>query len=159
MRALIWAGWFMVALGAAMLAGSIAAGSPAFGLLMAGSLAGPGVLMIWLARGWDKPLASADLHRFGRPANATVRKVEDAQVDSGGTRTARLSLHVTPRNESSYKATRRVVLPGGRIPAEGETVTVKFDPHKRREFVLLEDNYEVDSFRTPSSTVRPPIST
>lgn len=159
MRALIWAGWFMVALGAAMLAGSIAAGSPTFGLLMAGSLAGPGVLMIWLARGWDKPLPSADLHRFGRPANATVRKVEDAQLDTGGARTAKLSLHVTPRNESSYKATRRVVLPGGRIPAEGETVTVKFDPHKRREFVLLEDNYEVDSFRTPSSTVRPPIST
>lgn len=88
-----------------------------------------------------------------------MRKVEDTQVDSGGTRTATLSLHVTPRNESSYKATRQVVLPGGRIPTEGETVTAKFDPHKRREFVLLEDSYEVDSFRTPSSTVRPPIST
>jgi hypothetical protein len=159
MRALIWAGWFMVALGAAMLAGSIAAGSLSFGLLMAGSLAGPGVLMIWLASGWDKPLLSTDLHRFGRPANATVRKVEDADLDSGGTRTAKLSLHVTPRNESSYKVQRRVALPGGRIPVEGQTVTIKFDPHKRRQFVLLEENYEVDGFRTPSSTVRPPVST
>lgn len=159
MRALIWAGWFMVALGAAMLAGSIAAGSPAFGLLMAGSLAGPGVLMIWLASGWDKPLPSTDLHRFGRPANATVRNVEDAQLDSGGARTAKLSLHVTPRNESSYKTRRRVALPGGRIPVEGETVTIKFDPHKRRDFVLLDESYQVESFPTSSSTVRPPIST
>ncbi len=159
MRALIWAGWFMVALGAAMLAGSIAAGSPAFGLLMAGSLAGPGVLMIWLASGWDKPLPSTDLHRFGRPASATVGKVEDADLDSGGVRTAKLSLHVTPRNESSYKTRRRVALPGGRIPVEGETVTIKFDPHKRCEFVLLDESYQLESIPSSSSTVRPPIST
>lgn len=142
-----------------MLAGSIAAGASAFGALMVGSLAGPGALMIWLASGWDKPLASSELQHFGRPANATVRKVEDAKLDAGGARTAKLSLHVTPRNESSYKTQRRVVLPGGRIPAEGETVTIKFDPHKRHEFVLLEDTYEVASSLTPSSTVRPPIST
>jgi hypothetical protein len=28
-------------------------------------------------------------------------------------------------------------------PGQGETVTIKFDPHKRREFVLVEDGYEV----------------
>jgi hypothetical protein len=36
-----------------------------------------------------------------------------------------------------------VVFPGGHVPAEGETVTVKFDPHKRREFVLVEESHEV----------------
>ena len=139
MRSLIWAGWLMVALGAAMLAGSIAAGSP---------------------RGWDRPLGGpADLHRFGRPANATVRKVEDSRLDADGTRTAKLSLHVTPRNESSYDTRRRVSLPGGRIPSPGERVTIKFDPHRRREFVLLEENYDVESFPTSSSVMGPPIST
>lgn len=177
MRALFWAGWLMVALGAAMLAGSIAARSALFGILPPATLAGTGVFMILLGRGWDKPLASPEeLHRYGRPANATVLGVEDARLEAGGTRTARLSLHVTPRNESSYKTRRRVVLPGGRVPAAGETVTVKFDPHKRREFVLVEDGYEVtdqvqrtvtglsalaasQSARRSSSTVRPPSST
>jgi len=159
MRTLIWAGWLMIVAGAAMLAGSIAAGALAFGLLMLASLAGPGVLMIWLASGWDTPLASTELHRFGRPANATVLKVEDAKLDGRGMRSARLSLHVTPRNESAYKTRRRVVLPGGRIPREGETVTIKFDPNKRREFVLLDENYQVESFPVSSSTLRPPIST
>lgn len=139
MRALIWSGWLMAALGAAALAASVAAGSVWFGLLMLACLAGPGLLMIWLASGWDRPLASNELHRFGRPASATVRKVEDATLDAGGTRTARVSLDVTPRNEGAYRTRRTVVLPGGRIPAEGETVTIKFDPHKRREFVLLEE--------------------
>jgi uncharacterized protein (DUF58 family) len=144
MRALIWVGWLMVALGAAMLAGSIAAGFALFGVMMLATLAGSGVFMILLARGWDRPLESPeDLHRYGRPANATVRRVEDPKLDAGGSRTAKLSLYVTPRNESAYKTQRRVVLPGGRIPAEGETVTIKFDPHKRREFVLLAESYEV----------------
>jgi len=84
-----------------------------------------------------------DLHKYGRPANATVRKVEDAQLDARGTRTAKLSLHVTPRNESSYRASARVALPGGRVPQVGETVTIKFDPRRRRQFVLLEENLEL----------------
>ena len=160
MRSLIWAGWLMVAFGAALLAGSIAAGSPPFGVLMLAGLAGPGLFMVWLAQGWDGPLGgTANLHRFGRPANATVRKVEDSRLDADGTRTAKLSLHVTPRNESSYDTRRRVALPGGRIPSPGERVTIKFDPHRRREFVLLEENYDVESFPTSSSLVRPPTST
>jgi hypothetical protein len=156
MRALIWAGWLMVVLGAAMLAGSIAAGFALFGVLMLATLGGSGVFMILLARGWDNPLESSeDLHRYGRPANATVRSVEDPKLDAGGTRTAKLALQVRPRNESSYKTQRRVVLPGGRIPAEGETVTIKFDPHKRREFVLLEEGYEVtDSAQRAFASLR-----
>jgi hypothetical protein len=144
MRVLIWAGWLMVALAAAMLAGSVAARSALFGLLTPATLAGTGVLMILLARGWDRPLASPEeLHRYGRPANAIVLGITDARLDAAGTRTAKLSLNVTPRDESSYKTRRRVVLPGATVPAEGERVTVKFDPHKRREFVLLEESYEV----------------
>jgi len=160
MRSLIWAGWLMVALGAAVLAGSIAAGSPTFGVLMLAALAGPGLVMAWLAQGWDKPLeGETELHRYGRPANATVRKVEDSRLDANGTRTAKLSLHVTPRNESSYSTRRRVPLPAGRIPTVGERVTIKFDPQRRRDFVLLEENYDVESFRTSSRMLRPPIST
>jgi hypothetical protein len=144
MRALVWVGWLMVALGAAMLVGSVAAGFALFGVLLLASLAGSGAFMILLASGWDKPLAGgAELHRFGRPAKATVLKVEDARLDADATRTATLSLRVTPRNESAYRTRRRVALPGGRIPAQGETVTIKFDPNKRRQFVLLEHNYEV----------------
>jgi hypothetical protein len=139
MRSLTWVGWLMVALGTAMLAGSVDAGQALFGLLMLAVLAGSGGCMILLASGWDKPLAgSAELHRYGRPSTATVRKVEDATLDSGGTRSAALSLRVTPRNESAFRTRRRVVLPGGRVPAEGERVTIKFDPNRRREFVLLE---------------------
>jgi len=37
----------------------------------------------------------------------------------------------------------RVALPAGRVPAVGETVTIKFDPNSRRQFVLLEDSYQV----------------
>ena len=84
MRSLIWAGRLMVALGAAMLAGSIAAGSPPFGVLMLAGLAGPGLFMVWLARGWDRPLEGpADLHRFGRPANATVRQGRGLEARCG----------------------------------------------------------------------------
>jgi hypothetical protein len=36
-----------------------------------------------------------------------------------------------------------MALPGGRVPAVGDTVTVKFDPNSRRQFVLLEESYEV----------------
>jgi len=120
------------------------AGTPPFGLLMLISLGGAGLFMAWIAKGWDKPVETvADLHKYRRPANATVRKVEDAKLDANGTRTAKLSLHVTPRNESSYRASGCVALPGGRIPQVGETVTIKFDPQRRRQFVLLEENVEV----------------
>jgi len=40
-------------------------------------------------------------------------------------------------------ASLRLVLPGGRQPQPGETVTVRFDPNARRKLVLLEENVEV----------------
>jgi hypothetical protein len=69
--------------------------------------------------------------------------VEDVTLGADGTRTAKLSVRVTPRNEGAYRSTQRVALPAGRVPAVGETVTIKFDPNSRRRFVLLEDSYQV----------------
>ncbi|HEY1274434.1 MAG TPA: hypothetical protein VGF25_05970 [Thermoleophilaceae bacterium] len=95
---------------------------------------------MWFA----KPLASAqEIYRYGRPANATVEKVEDPTLDAHGMRTAKLTVRVTPVNERPYRTTRSVALPGGRVPAPGEAVTIKFDPHSRKEFVLLDEVYEV----------------
>jgi hypothetical protein len=139
MRITFYAGWLLAALGVASLVGAAAQDQLVYGLVTLASLSGPGLLMVWLAHGWDTPLESSyELHRYGRPANATIRKVQDVKLDAHGTRTAKLSVRVTPRNEGAYKTTRRVALPGGRVPAVGETVTVKFDPNRRRRFVLLE---------------------
>jgi sporulation protein YlmC with PRC-barrel domain len=144
MRITVYVGWLMAALGLAFLVGASTQGQLAFGLIMLASLSGSGVFMVWLGHGWDKPLENSDeLYRYGRPANATIRKVEDVTLDADGTRTAKLSVRVTPRNESAYTTTQRVALPGGRVPAVGETVTIKFDPNSRRQFVLLEESYEV----------------
>jgi hypothetical protein len=144
MRITVYAGWLLAALGVAFLVGAGTQDQFLFGLLMLGCLTGPGLFMVWLGHGWDTPLESSDeLYRYGRPANATVRKVEDVTLDADGTRTAKLSVRVTPRNEGAYRSTQRVALPGGRVPAVGETVTVKFDPNSRRQFVLLEQSYEV----------------
>jgi hypothetical protein len=112
---------------------------------MFASLAGSGAFMVWLGRGWDKPLEDAtELYRYGRPANAEVLKVEDEQLRPDATRLAKLTLHVAPLNESAFKTTRLLALPGGRVPAVGEQVTVKFDPQSRKNVVLLEDNVLVE---------------
>ena len=54
-------------------------------------------------------------------------------------------------NESSFKSTRTVALPGGGVPVAGSTVTVKFDPNSRKNFVLLEESFEVKDNITASS--------
>jgi sporulation protein YlmC with PRC-barrel domain len=144
MRITVYVGWLLAALGLAFLVGASTQDQIVYGLIMLASLTGPGLFMVWLGHGWDKPLENSDeLYRYGRPANATIRKVQDVTLDADGTRTAKLSVRVTPRNESAYKTTQRVALPGGRVPAVGETVTIKFDPNSRRQFVLLEENYQV----------------
>ncbi|MFL6041619.1 MAG: hypothetical protein ACJ740_09470 [Gaiellales bacterium] len=144
MRITVYVGWLLAALGVAFLIGAGSQDQLLFGLVMLGSLSGPGLFMVWLGHGWDKPLESSDeLYRYGRPANATVLKVDDVTLAPDGTRTAKLSVRVTPRNEGAYRATQRVALPGGRVPAVGETVTVKFDPNSRRQFVLLAESFEV----------------
>jgi hypothetical protein len=153
MRYMVYSGYLMVIVGAAMVVGGAiggAAGGPAAAGLLLGvgggglGCAAGGAFMVWLGRGWDSPLDSAaDLYEYGRPANAEVLAVAGAQLDAAGTRTAKLTLRVAPVNESDYKTTRTVALPGGRVPVVGQTVTVKFDPNSRKDVVLLEESYEV----------------
>jgi hypothetical protein len=153
MRMMVYSGWLLIVVGVAMVAGgAIAAGgggSAGTALLIGlggGGLAcvASGGFMVWLGSGWDTPLGSAaEIYEYGRPANAEVLSVETAQLDAAGTRTAKLSVHVRPVNETAFKTTREVAIPGGRVPAVGETVTVKFDPHRRKDFVLLEQSFEV----------------
>lgn len=145
MRVMVYCGWLMVALGVALGAGGVVAGAPAFGAIMLASMAGSGAFMVWLGRGWDKPLEDAsELYKYGRPANAEVLKVEDEQLRPDATRLAKLTLRVAPVNESAFKTTRLLALPGGRVPAVGEQVTVKFDPQSRKNVVLLEESYAVE---------------
>ena len=146
MRVLVPTGILMVILGVASLVGSMAAGMPLLGVIMVVSLAGSGLFMAWLGWGWDKPLEDAgDLYKYGRPANATVTEVEEQSLSADGTRTAKIEVHVTPLNESDYKTKRTVAVPGGRVPTVGEKVTIKFDPQSKKNFVLLEETYEVKS--------------
>ncbi len=153
MRYMVYSGYLMVIVGLAMLVGGVIgglAGGPAAAGLLLGvggggvGVAAGGAFMVWLGRGWDSPLDSAaDLYKYGRPANAEVLAVEGAQLDAAGNRTAKLTVRVAPVNESDYKTTRTVALPGGRVPVVGQTVTVKFDPNSRKDYVLLEESFEV----------------
>jgi hypothetical protein len=145
MRMMVYSGWLMVVLGLVIGGGAVVAGQAGFGAIMLLSLSGSGAFMAWLGRGWDKPLeGSADLYKYGRPANATVLNVADEQLQPDGTRLAKLTLHVTPVNESGYKTTRQLALPKARVPMVGEKLAVKFDPQSRKNVVLLEETYEVE---------------
>jgi hypothetical protein len=144
MRMTVYSGWLMVILGVVIGGGAAATGHVPFGALMLVSLAGSGAFMVWLADGWDKPLEDAsELYKYGRPANAVVEKVADEQLRPDGVRLAKLTLRVTPRNESAFRTTRVLALPKARVPAVGEQLTVKFDPQSRKNVVLLEEEYEV----------------
>jgi hypothetical protein len=141
-----YAGWVNVVAGIATGAAMVAVGLGIIGVLTGLAMVGSGVFMIWLAAGWDKPIEDlSTLHKYGRPANAIVLEVSEEALDGAGGRTAKLKLNVAPVNESDFIATRTLQLPGGRVPAVGETVTVKFDPQKRKNLILLEENYMVES--------------
>jgi hypothetical protein len=141
----VYSGWLMVVLGVVIGAGGIAAGHAGFGTIMLLSLAGSGVFMVWIASGWDETLNdSSELYKYGRPANAVVEKVGDETLRPDGVRLAKLTLRVSPVNESSFRTTRLLALPKARVPAVGERLTVKFDPQSRKNLVLLEDNYQVE---------------
>jgi hypothetical protein len=144
MRSLIPTGWLMVVLGVALGAGGIAAGQALTGAVLLVSLVGSGAFMIWLAKGWDTPLKdSSELYTYGRPANAEVLVVKDPVLAADGTRTATVTLRVSPVNESAFKTTRPLALPGGNVPVVGERVTVKFDPNSRKNIVLMTENVQV----------------
>lgn len=130
-------GWVMAVAGVSLFAAAASRGELEFGLLMLTSLAGPGLVLVWLCRDWCRPLEGAEeLICHGRPANATVKRVDEVSLESDGSRTARLTVHVTPLHETSYRATQRVTLPHGRVPAVGEAVAIRFDPNRRRQFAL-----------------------
>jgi len=152
MRTLPPIGWLMIVLGVVLGVGGIAAGQAVTGAILLLSLAGSGWFMIWLGKGWDKPLEdSSELYRYGRPANAEVVSVEDSSLSANGTRTAEITVKVSPVNESSFKSTRTVALPGGAEPPVGSTITVKFDPNSRKNFVVLEESFQVKDHITASS--------
>ena len=149
MRWTRYAGWLNVVLGVALGVGFVAIGMAPLGAILLVSLVGSGAFMVWLGAGWDKPIEDvAELHRYGRPANARVREVGDVDLRPDGRRFARVKLHVAPVNESDFETTRVLELPGGRVPAVGEAVTVKFDPQKRSNVVLLEEAYLVEDHAT-----------
>jgi len=151
MRTLPPLGWLNVLLGVVLGVGGIVMGQPLTGGILLISLVGSGAFMIWLGSGWDKPLDdAADLYKYGRPANGQVLAVEDPTLSPDGTRTAKLRVRISPVNESTYTSTRTVALPGGRVPATGQQVTVKFDPNSKKNFVLLEENVQVKDHVTAS---------
>ncbi len=151
MRTLPPIGWLNVLLGVVLGVGGFAMGQPLTGGILLVSLVGSGAFMIWLGSGWDQPLDdAAELYRYGRPANGQVLAVEDTVLSPDGTRTAKLRVQISPVNESTYTSTRKVALPGGRVPAVGQQVTVKFDPNSRKNFVLLEENVQVKDHITAS---------
>ena len=146
MRWTYWGGWVNVVLGVVLGALFFAIGLGALAPFMLLGLIGSGAFMIWLASGWDSPLEdTAEIHRYGRPANARVLSVGEALATPEGGRAAKLKLNVTPVNESDFMTTRTLDLPGGRVPAVGDVVTVKFDPQSRKNVVLLEQNFQVES--------------
>ena len=151
MRMTVYSGWLMVVLGVVIGGGAVVAGQAGFGAIMLLSLTGSGAFMVWLGQGWDDPLdSSEELYKYGRPANATVVNVTDEELRPDGVRLAKVTLHVAPRNESSFKTTRKLALPKGRAPYVGERVTVKFDPQSRKNVVLLEEEFEVVDHITAS---------
>src|SRR3954447_19199396 len=133
MRMTVYAGWLNVIVGVVIGGGAAVAGRAACGAIMLVPLAGSGAFMIWLASGWDKPLDDAsELYKYGRPANAVVEKVSEEQLRPDGVRLAKLTLRVSPVNESSFRTTRLLALPKARVPSVGEQMTVKFDPQSRK---------------------------
>jgi hypothetical protein len=145
MRWTRYAGYANIVVGIVVGAGMVGAGLGIIGVLTGVSIFMSGVFMVWLASGWDKPIEDlSTLNKYGRPANAVVLGVEEEALDGAGGRSAKLKLNVAPVNESDFIVTRTLPLPGGRVPSVGETVTVKFDPQKRKNLILLDENYMVE---------------
>ena len=152
MRWTRYAGWLNVVVGIGLAVVFAGLGMAIVGVVTGAALVASGAFMVWLAAGWDKPLEdTSELHRYGRPANAKVLAVDEQALDAAGGRTARVKLHVAPVNESDFITTRTLALPGGRVPAVGEAVTVKFDPQNRKNVVLLEEAFVVEDHLTAAN--------
>ena len=136
------AGFVLVDLGIAAIAAAALlelSDEAATGLqILGGVLILSGILEFVL--GWflyPRTRKDAELVKYGRSATASITGVSDRGVNAVGEQVARLSLHVEPVNERSFKARREVTLPD--MPAIGEQVRVKFDPHRRRRLIVLGD--------------------
>ena len=93
MRWVVYSGWLMIALGAAMLAGAIAAGEPLYGAGMLVALAGPGALdgALGLRLGQSRSRPLTICYQWGRPANATVLAASpNRRSTRAGVRSAKL---------------------------------------------------------------------
>ena len=137
-----FAGFVLVDLGIAAIAIAVLldlSDEAATGLLiLAGALVLAGVFE--LVVGWflyPRTRKDAELVKYGRSATATVTGVSDRGVNAVGEQVARLSLYVEPVNERPFKTRREVTLPD--MPAIGEQIRVKFDPHRRRRLIVLGD--------------------
>ena len=144
-RSMYACGALFAVLGATMIAGGAVTGGGAVTLLALGVIFLPCAgLFLWVGS-WGvmdtAPLPDDQLERFGRPAPATVLEVEAPELSAGGEGGARLTLEVTPRNESSFRT--RVTQPASRPtppppPLPGEVVSVKFDPNKRKRLIVVD---------------------
>ena len=137
-------GYMLIGIGVLFAVGGFFIGMGGAGIGVGAIMALGGWFSVYLGDADAGPLdTSAELYRYGRPANAEVLTVGESTLSPDGTRTAELEVRVSPVNESRFKSRRTVALPGGRIPTVGSTITVKFDPESRKNFVLMEQNVEV----------------
>jgi Short C-terminal domain len=140
-RGAMWfSGVLFVVIGIAALIGGIAMGGPgSSGLIIVGVVFLPcAALFFWIGNwgimGKGKLDSRPELEEFGRPAYAEVLQVEPGVGDAGSR--ARLKVNVTPANEGEYKT--QVDVPSSMsVPTVGQTVSVKFDPNKRKRAILV----------------------
>ena len=153
-RSMYACGVLFALLGVGMMALALALGAGSEGtttLLPVGAIFLPCAALFFWVGSWgvmgNGPLADpAELNRFGRPASASVLEVESPQLSAGGGGGARVRLEVSPRNESSFKAW--ATLDADRpTPFPGETLSVKFDPNKRKSLIVVDA--PLPSSRTP----------
>lgn len=135
-RSMFACGALFAIIGLAAIATGAAAGDEATaGLMLFGAvfLAGAAVF-VWVGS-WGvhdtRPLQLEELRRYGRPAKATVLKV-DSPLDAAG---VQVTLRVEPVNEKPFEATARLA-PATASPAVGGRVGVKFDPQKRKHLIV-----------------------
>lgn len=137
------AGFLLIDLGIAAIVVSVIvelSGSAALTLQVLGAASIVGGVVAVAITWYLYPRSSSDeeLVKFGRPADATVIGVSDQGVTATGEQVARLRLQVMPANERPFTARREVTLPD--VPAIGEQVRVKFNPHRRRRLIVLGDS-------------------
>lgn len=90
----------------------------------------------WVTTAFLNPKASDDseLEEWGRPSNATVISAEQVGTGPGGGPMVKLRVEVTPSAERPFQATK--TLEAAVVPEPGTAIRVKFDPNRRKNFIL-----------------------